>query len=152
MNPRRSQRVNINGDALDERAPIVLLVDDEVAVRDVLAWVIQSTGFQALTADGREGFALLNEHADRVALVILDLSMRDLDGFRFRELQRAQTRLADVPTIIMSGRPVLQEEKARLQANEYIWKPARIAELRALITEHARPIADSRPRHVAQSA
>ena len=152
MNPRRSQRVNINGDALDERAPIVLLVDDEVAVRDVLAWVIQSTGFQALTASGREGFALLNEHADRVALVILDLSMRDLDGFRFRELQRAQTRLADVPTIIMSGRPVLQEEKTRLQANEYVWKPARIAELRALITEHARPIPDARPRHVAQSA
>ena len=151
MNPRRSQRVNINGDALDERAPIVLLVDDEVAVRDVLAWVIQSTGFQALTASGREGFALLNEHADRVALLILDLSMRDLDGFRFRELQRAQTRLAEVPTIIMSGRPVLQEEKTRLQADEYVWKPARIAELRALITEHARPIPDA-PRHVAQSA
>ena len=152
MNPRRSQRVNINGDALDERAPIVLLVDDEVAVRDVLAWVIQSTGFHALTASGSEGFQLLNEHADRVALVILDLSMRDLDGFRFREMQRAQTRLADVPTIIMSGRPVLQEEKTRLQANEYVWKPARIAELRALITEHARPIPDAHPRHVAQSA
>jgi two-component system phosphate regulon response regulator PhoB len=152
MNPRRSQRVNINGDALDERAPIVLLVDDEVAVRDVLAWVIQSTGFQALTASGSEGFALLNQHADRVALVILDLSMRDLDGFRFRELQRAQSRLADVPTIIMSGRPVLQEEKTRLQANEYVWKPARIAELRALIVEHARPIPDAHRRHVAQSA
>ena len=152
MNPRRSQRVNINGDALDERAPIVLLVDDEVAVRDVLAWVIQSTGFHPLTASGSEGFQLLNEHADRVALVILDLSMRDLDGFRFREMQRAQTRLADVPTIIMSGRPVLQEEKTRLQANEYVWKPARIAELRALITEHARPIPDAQPRHAAQSA
>ena len=152
MNPRRSQRVNINGDTLDERAPIVLLVDDEVAVRDVLAWVIQSTGFQALTAGGSEGFRLLNEHADRVALVILDLSMRDLDGFRFRELQRAQARLSDVPTIIMSGRPVLQEEKTRLQANEYVWKPARIAELRALIAEHARPIPDAHVRHVAQTA
>ena len=152
MNPRRSQRVNINGAALDEQAPIVLLVDDEVTVRDVLAWVIQSTGYTPLTAGGSEGFELLTEHAERVALVILDLSMRDMDGFRFREPQRAQPRLADIPTLIMSGRPVLQEEKTRLRAKEYIWKPAPIADLRALIVEHARPIPDSHPRRVAQSA
>ena len=152
MNPRRSRRVNINGEALNEHAPIVLLVDDEVAVRDVLAWVIQSTGYEPLTAGGSEGFMLLNEYADRVALLILDLSMRDLDGFRFRELQRAQSRLADIPTLIMSGRPVLQEEKTQLQANDYIWKPARISELRSLITEHARPIPDAHPRQTAQSA
>src|SRR5512147_888159 len=100
MNPRRSQRVNINGDALDEQTPIVLLVDDEVAVRDVLAWVIQSAGYTPLTAGGVEGFQLLTDLADRVALVILDLSMHDLDGFRFRELQRAQPQLADIPTIV----------------------------------------------------
>ena len=152
MNPRRSQRVNINGDALDEHAPIVLLVDDEVAVRDVLAWVIQGAGYSPLTANGDDGFALLTEHADQVALVILDLSMHGMDGFRFRDLQRAQPQLADIPTIIMSGRPVLQDEKVRLRANEYVWKPARIAELRSLIAEHARAIPDAPPRHMAQPA
>ena len=151
MHPRRSHRVNVNGAAHDEQPPIVLLVDDEVAVRDVLSWVIQSTGYTPLTADATEGLRLLTEHGDQVALLILDLSMRGLDGFRFRELQRAQPRLADIPTIIMSGRPVLQEEKMRLQANEYIWKPTRISELRSLISEHARPIPDAHPR-VAQSA
>ena len=152
MNPRRSQRVNINGEAHGDQAPIVLLVDDEVAVRDVLSWVIQGAGYTPVTAAGVEGFELLTDLADRVALVILDLSMHGLDGFRFRELQRAQARLADIPTVIMSGRPVLQEEKVRLQANEYVWKPAKISELRALIAEHARPIADAPPRRVAQSA
>lgn len=152
MNPRRSQRVNINGEALDEQPPIVLLVDDEAAVRDVLAWVIQGAGYTPLTAGGLEGFSLLTEHADHVALVILDLSMHDIDGFRFRDLQRAQPQLADIPTLIMSGRPVLQEEKVRLRANEYIWKPARISELRSLIVEHARPIPDAHRRDVAQSA
>ena len=152
MNPRRSQRVDINGDSDGQFAPIVLLVDDEVAVRDVLAWVIQGVGYTPVTAAGLEGFELLTALADRVALVILDLSMHGLDGFRFRDLQRAQPRLADIPTIVMSGRPVLQEEKVRLRANEYVWKPARIAELRALISEHARPIPDAHPRRVAQSA
>jgi CheY-like chemotaxis protein len=152
MNLRRSQRVDINGDSDGDLAPIVLLVDDEVAVRDVLAWVIQGVGYTPVTAAGLEGFELLTALADRVALVILDLSMHGLDGFRFRDLQRAQPRLADIPTIVMSGRPVLQEEKVRLRANEYVWKPARIAELRALISEHARPIPDAHPRRVAQSA
>ena len=152
MNPRRSQRVNISGDPDGELAPIVLLVDDEVAVRDVLAWVIQGAGYVPVTAGGLEGFELLTDLADRVALVILDLSMHGLDGFRFRDLQRAQPRLADIPTIIMSGRPVLQEEKVRLRANEYVWKPARIGELRALISEHARPIPGAHPSRVAQSA
>jgi CheY-like chemotaxis protein len=152
MNPRRSQRVNINGTALDEQAPIVLLVDDEAAVRDVLAWIVHGAGYTPLTAGATEGISLLAQHAERVSLVILDLTMHDMDGFRFRELQRAQPRLADIPTIVMSGRPVLQEEKVRLRANEYVWKPARIAELRALISEHARPIPDAHPRRVAQSA
>ena len=152
MNPKRSQRFNISGEVYGDETPIVLLVDDEAAVRDVLAWVIQSAGYTPVTGAGVEGFELLGELADRVALLILDLSMHGLDGFRFRELQRAEPRLADIPTIVMSGRPVLQEEKVRLRADEYVWKPARIAELRALISEHARPIPDAHPRRVAQSA
>ena len=152
MNPRRSQRVNIHGADPIEQAPIVLLVDDEVAVRDVLSWVIQGAGFTPITAGGPEGFEILGKHAEQVALVILDLSMHGMDGFRFRDLQRAHPRLADIPTLIMSGRPVLQEEKTRLRANEYVWKPARIAELRSLIAEHARPIPDAPPRHMARPA
>ena len=79
----------------------------------MLAWVIQGAGYTPVTAGGAEGFALLTELADRVALVLLDLTMHDMDGFRFRELQRAQSRLAEVPTVVMSGRPVLPEERRR---------------------------------------
>ena len=152
MQPRRSQRVNINSEAHDDQPPIVLLVDDEPPVRDVLAWVIQGTGFTPVTAGGAEGFQLLTELADRIALVLLDLTMHDMDGFRFRELQRAQSRLSDVPTLVMSGRPVLPEERAVLRANEYLWKPVRISELRALISEHARPLPSFPVRRIAQSA
>jgi DNA-binding response OmpR family regulator len=77
--------------------------------------------------------------------------MHDMNGFKFRELQRAQPRLAAVPTVVMSGRDVLPEERSVLRANEYLWKPVRISELRALIIEHARPL-PSAPRHVAQLA
>jgi hypothetical protein len=80
-------------------------------VRDVLAWVIQGAGYAPVTAGGVEGFELLDELADRVALVILDLSMHGMDGFRFRELQRAEPRLADIPTIVMSGGPCCRRRR-----------------------------------------
>ena len=149
MQPRRSQRVNINGETHDDKPPIVLLVDDEAPVRDVLAWVIQGAGYTPVTAGGAEGFTLLTELADRVALVLLDLTMHDMDGFKFRELQRAQSRLADVPTVVLSGRPVAPEERVALRATDYVCKPVRINELRALVAEHARPLP---VRDVAQSA
>ena len=152
MQPRRSQRVNINGEAHDEQPPIVLLVDDEVAVRDVLAWVIQGTGYTPVDAGGAEGFTLLTQHADRVALVMLDLSMHDMDGFRFRELQRAQPRLADIPTLVMSGRPVLQEEKTRAARQRIPLEAGAHSELRSLIAEHARPLPSAPARRVAQTA
>jgi two-component system phosphate regulon response regulator PhoB len=151
MQPRRSQRVNINGEGHDQ-SPIVLLVDDEAPVRDVLSWVIQGAGFTPVAAGGAEGFTLLTQLADRIALVLLDLTMHDMDGFKFRELQRAQARLADVPTVVMSGRPVLPEERVVLHANEYVWKPVRIAELRALITEHARALPSLPTHHHVASA
>jgi len=88
MNPKRSQRFNISGEVYGDETPIVLLVDDEAAVRDVLAWVIQSAGYTPVTAAGLEGFELLGELADRVALLILDLTMQGLDGFRFRIFDR----------------------------------------------------------------
>lgn len=138
MNPRRSQRVNIHGaDPADER-PVVLLVDDDPVVRDILAWVIQSTGHTPLMASGEEGFRMLAERPERVALVLLDLTMHDMDGFRFREQQLAQPRLAAVPTVIMSGRYVEDDERVRLRALQYVWKPFRISELREVIAEHAR--------------
>jgi|KBSMisStaDraftv2_1062788.scaffolds.fasta_scaffold1795958_1 DNA-binding response OmpR family regulator len=152
MQPRRSQRVNINGETHDDTPPIVLLVDDDVPVRDVLAWVIQGAGFTPVTAGGAEGFALLTELADRVALVLLDLTMHDMDGFKFRELQRAQSRLAEVPTVVLSGRPVLPEERMVLRAADYVAKPVRIAELRALVSEHARPLPALSIHQAAQSA
>jgi DNA-binding response OmpR family regulator len=148
MNPRRSQRVNIStADSHAEPAPLVLLVDDDVAVRDILAWVIQGAGYTPVTASGAAGFRQLTEMSDRIALVLLDLTMHDLDGFCFRELQLAHPKLAEVPTIVMSGRPVEEDEREKLRANEYIWKPIRMSDLRALVSEHARPVPGMTPHH-----
>jgi CheY-like chemotaxis protein len=119
-------------------APLVLIVDDDVAVRDILAWVVQSAGYEAVAAAGADGYRQLTELAERTALVLLDLTMQDMDGFRFRELQLAQAPLATVPTIVLSGGLVSAGDRERLRASAYVQKPMRLSELRATILQQAR--------------
>jgi len=126
--------------------PVVLIVDDDVAVRDILAWVVQSAGYEAVAAAGADGYRRLTELAERTALVLLDLTMHGMDGFRFRELQLAEASLATVPTIVLSGGLVSAADRDRLRASAYVQKPMRLSELRATMLEQARRVPGTTPR------
>jgi CheY-like chemotaxis protein len=80
----------------------VLLVDDEEDVRGVVGEVLEHEGFRVLRAeDGARGVALFREHADRVDVVLLDLSMPGLTGEQtFRRLREIDP---DVRVILSSG-------------------------------------------------
>jgi two-component system cell cycle sensor histidine kinase/response regulator CckA len=80
----------------------VLVVDDEEAVRTVVAGMLQTFGFQVEQArDGIEALALFRDIGDRVRLVLIDLTMPRLDGAEtFRELRRVKS---DINVILMSG-------------------------------------------------
>jgi PAS domain S-box-containing protein len=84
------------------RGGTVLVIDDEEIVRVVAQRMLERAGFEVLLAsDGRSGLALFAAHAHEICLVLLDLTMPQLDGAEtFRELQRVR---ADVPVILSSG-------------------------------------------------
>ena len=80
----------------------VLVVDDEEPVRSVIRTALEQAGLTVITAaDGREGVARFEERADELVLVLLDLTMPELDGEG--ALRAMQRRRADVPVILMSG-------------------------------------------------
>jgi len=59
----------------------ILVVDDEKGVRSTLRMLLSSMGFEVLEAgDGREAIDVFKAHADRIALVVLDLTMPVLGG------------------------------------------------------------------------
>ena len=59
----------------------ILLVDDEEPVRDVTTRLLQSLGFDVLTAgNGREAVRQFRQHADRIRAVILDVTMPRMGG------------------------------------------------------------------------
>jgi two-component system, cell cycle sensor histidine kinase and response regulator CckA len=79
-----------------------LVVDDEVAVREVTSALLAALGYRVLEADGglgaRERFL---RHAEEVDVVLLDFAMPDMDGEQtLRELKKIR---ADVPVILLTA-------------------------------------------------
>jgi DNA-binding response OmpR family regulator len=81
--------------------PVVLLVDDDAAIRRTVAGGLELEGFRVVAASG--GRAAL-EAIDRVrpAAILLDLTMPDLDGLDV--LRRLRAAGNDVPVCVLSAR------------------------------------------------
>ncbi len=79
-----------------------LIVDDEESVRGLARVMLEEMGFSVLTAsDGREGVEVFRREAERISVVLLDMTMPRMDGEEaFREMRRIRN---NVPTILSSG-------------------------------------------------
>jgi PAS domain S-box-containing protein len=81
---------------------LVLVVDDQTAIRNLARTVLEQAGLQVLTAaDGQEAVAVFAEHASGIHAVLLDLSMPGMDG---GEVFRHITQLVpDIRVVLCSG-------------------------------------------------
>lgn len=81
----------------------ILLVDDDVAVRRTMARFLGIEGFVVVEAsNGQEALTHLQTGCD-AAVIILDLRMPVMDGWAFRNAQRADRSIAKIPIIVISG-------------------------------------------------
>jgi len=124
---------------MDER-PCVLVVDDDAAMREMVACLLDRLGFAAQTAiDADE--ALFTLHARRFHAVVCDLHMPRRDGFGLaRVLRRIRP---DVPLVLISsyGGPATAAEAVRAGAGAYLAKPFSSAALREAIEVAIRALA-----------
>jgi DNA-binding response OmpR family regulator len=104
-----------------ERPPLVLVVEDDKGVRDLIDTVLTSEGFEVRTArDGLEG--LLKLRMLKPAALVLDIMMPDVGGLRV--LDELAEDHADVPVIVVTGKPQAAEEsRKRLGAENVFDKP-----------------------------
>ena len=83
----------------------VLIVDDEPDALQLFGRMLAASGreYRVLRAqDGQEALSLMEGYHPDV--ILLDLVMPNMDGFQFLELRGQDTRLADIPVIIISAR------------------------------------------------
>lgn len=111
----------------------VLVVDDDAGICELFRRTLQSAGYEVVTAEsGAEGWQRLR--SDRtIALVLLDLHMPEMDGWRFRHEQLADPVLARIPTVIVTGTPLAGLVHSQLQAADYLLKPISPAHLVSVV-------------------
>ena len=111
--------------------PIILIVDDESAIRRLLRVTLERASYRVKeAATGRE--ALDRVAFDTPALVLLDLGLPDRDGLELIPLIRKQSRAA---IVIVSARDATDEKVAALDlgAADYVTKPFDTEELLARV-------------------
>lgn len=111
--------------------PHVLVIDDEPQILRALRTILLAKHFRVTTAGyGNEGLTLAA--ANPPDLIILDLSLPDIDGFQVCERLREWTQ---VPIIVLSVRDNERDKVAALDkgADDYLTKPFGIEELLARI-------------------
>ena len=109
----------------------ILVVDDDPDILDALTMILESQGYQVVTAhDGIEGLA--NLKAERPDLMVLDLLMPKMDGWAVcKELQDPRwSKYKDIPILILTS---VREEASRrryeletgleLDVDDYVEKP-----------------------------
>jgi CheY-like chemotaxis protein len=111
---------------------MVLLVEDDVDVREAVTDTLEDAGYQVMTArHGQEALDLLRTRDPRPCLILLDLMMPVMDGWQFRELQSKDPALAEIPVVALSAHGGLHA----LGAADHLRKPV---QLRALMDVVAR--------------
>lgn len=115
-------------------APQILVVDDEVDIRAVLALALRRSGYQVRTAgDGLE--ALEEIRRQPPDLVILDVTMPRLDGFETLRRIRQSGATARLPVIMLTARaqPADRAQGVDGGADDYLAKPCPPSEVLARV-------------------
>ena len=114
-----------------DRAPRILLVDDEKPIQTLLSFPLQRDGYEVTAAsDGREALQRFGEgHYD---LVVLDLMMPKMDGL---EVCRRLRSRSDVPIIMLTAKAEETDKVFGLElgADDYITKPFSMREFRSRV-------------------
>ena len=117
----------------------ILIVDDEADLVSVLRIGLEIEGFEVMAAsDGEEGLRKARE--DRPDLVVLDLMLPKLDGYRVCRALKFDERYRGLPIVILSARSGEQDRRLAFDmgADAFVSKPYDMAALVKLIRARLR--------------
>jgi two-component system, chemotaxis family, chemotaxis protein CheY len=107
----------------------VLIIDDNDEIRILLKTLLTRAGFKVETAeDGQAGLDYLASCTELPDVILLDLIMPRMDGYKFREIQVQDERMGRIPVIVMTANQ-MQDGSKNLNGLEYLRKPIQIEDL-----------------------
>jgi CheY-like chemotaxis protein len=112
----------------------VLIVEDDVELRDMMAQLLTLEGFVATAvANGHEALEYLRK-GDRPDIILLDLMMPVMDGWEFRRKQQSDPTLATVPVVVLSA--LDHRRAAEVDAVAFLKKPLDFDRLLELVRRY----------------
>jgi len=118
----RTVPVALRFSSVGSEGRLVLIVEDEEAIREVIADVLEDHGFRVLSAgNGAEALQCLD--TVRPDVMVLDLLMPVMHGWAFMEAYAERTGGAPIPIVVVSVNPALPRSFTRFGVRHIIAKP-----------------------------
>jgi DNA-binding NtrC family response regulator len=129
----------------------ILIVDDEVGIRELLSEILQDEGYRVSLAENA-GEARNYRSRSQPALVLLDIWMPDTDGVTLLREWAAGGQLT-MPVVMMSGHGTIETavEATKIGAVDFLEKPVGLQKLLATVTRALKAGAGQGPRRVSLS-
>jgi len=115
----------------------ILVVDDDPLVVKILKEPLKRAGYDVRVAShGLEALQKVKER--RPDLIILDILMPLLDGFKVARLLKFDKRYKDIPIIVLTSRATAGERKIGEQvgADEFLYKPFRLPQVMTVVQKY----------------
>lgn len=130
--------------------PLILVVEDDVPVRNLITTTLKAHDYRFLTAPSGEA-ALLEASSHNPQIILLDLGLPDMDGVEVIEKVRSWSNM---PIIVISAR---SEDTDKIQAldagaDDYLTKPFSVEELLARLRVTQRRLAAAPPGETASQS
>ena len=102
----------------------VLIIEDDLEVRDTLADILEINDFNPIVAsNGKKGLDVIKRH--KPAVIITDLAMPVMSGFELLEVLRVDPNLRMIPVIVISAKVDRDANRRAMElgASDFLTKP-----------------------------
>ncbi len=115
---------------IGENKPVLLIIEDNMDVRNYLADSLRQSANVLLAPDGEEGLSLVKEK--KIDLVITDIMLPGIDGLKVCKMIKQNIRTSHIPVIMLTAKTNQEDQMEGLSvgADDYVYKPFNISILK----------------------
>ena len=116
-------------------ASVVLVVDDDTAIRQGLLQFLEDEGYRAVGAENGKRALEVLEEIESPGLILLDLKMPVMDGWQFLAKRAIVKGARECPVVLLSGLAFIQDAPG---VADFLSKPVDFEKLRACLERFCR--------------
>ena len=115
----------------------ILIIDDSPTISSTVEWLLCNQGYEVLVAN--DGLTALNNvKRFKPDLILLDIRLPHVDGYKICQLIRGKAEHSSLPIVMLSGLSGEDDVMRALEvgADDYITKPVNDSQLLAIVEAH----------------